>query len=177
MNDLTGSSGRFDVLARAVNAALFISHGVREDSVIFLHLMGGEGPSRRVVFDGSKLRGVRPDERSIVGQIKSVIREPVPPAGRMVEVSEGISHSGGGLGHTLDEWRRDGLQCYILDADGDSGFTPLDGADIGFVISDDQPFSEKELAVMDGMGGISLGKDWLQGHSCISILHHIMDGG
>ena len=61
MNDLTGSSGRFDVLARAVNAALFISHGVREDSVIFLHLMGGEGPSRRVVFDGSKLRGVRPD--------------------------------------------------------------------------------------------------------------------
>ena len=81
MNDLTGSSGRFDVLARAVNAALFISHGVREDSVIFLHLMGGEGPSRRVVFDGSKLRGVRPDERSIVGQIISVIREPVPPAG------------------------------------------------------------------------------------------------
>ena len=31
LNDLAGSGGRMDVLARAVNSALFVSHGIRED--------------------------------------------------------------------------------------------------------------------------------------------------
>ena len=42
LNDLAGSGGRMDVLARAVNSALFISHGIREDSHVLLHLMGGD---------------------------------------------------------------------------------------------------------------------------------------
>ena len=40
LNDLSGS-GRMDVLVRAVNSALFISHGFRNDSLITLHLQGG----------------------------------------------------------------------------------------------------------------------------------------
>ena len=68
-----------DVLARAVNSALFVSHGIREDSHVLLHLMGGDGPSRRIWFDGSSLAGVRPDERSISGQIKGILKEAVPP--------------------------------------------------------------------------------------------------
>ena len=32
-----------DVLVRAVNAALFVSHGIREDCHVILHLMGGGG--------------------------------------------------------------------------------------------------------------------------------------
>ena len=74
LNDLPGLSGRMDVLARAINATLFLSHGIREDSQIIIHLMGGNGPPRRVMFDGSKLGGVRPDERSISGHFKSLIK-------------------------------------------------------------------------------------------------------
>ena len=44
LNNLAGGSGRVDVLARAVNTALFISHGIRTDSTITIHLMGGEIP-------------------------------------------------------------------------------------------------------------------------------------
>ena len=69
LNDLAGGSGRMDVLARAVNTALFISHGIRTDSTITIHLMGGEIP-RRVKFDGRILQGVHPDERSISGHIR-----------------------------------------------------------------------------------------------------------
>ena len=58
-------------MARAVNAALFVSHGIRADSSITLHLMGGAVP-RRIRFDGSSLKGVHPDERSISGHIRSV---------------------------------------------------------------------------------------------------------
>ena len=69
LNDLAGGSGRTDVLVRAVNAALFVSHGIRDDSHVVLHLMGGDGPNRRIWFDGTRIGGVRPDERSIAGQI------------------------------------------------------------------------------------------------------------
>ena len=56
LNDLAGSSGRIDVLARAVNTALFLSHGIRENSEVVLHLLGGPGPARRIGFDGSLIK-------------------------------------------------------------------------------------------------------------------------
>ena len=39
LNDLSGS-GRMDVLVRPVNSALFVSHGIRKDSQILVHLQG-----------------------------------------------------------------------------------------------------------------------------------------
>ena len=103
-----------DVLARAVNSALFVSHGIREGSHVLLHLMGGEGPSRRIWFNGSNLGGVRPDERSISGQIKAVLKEPVPPRGKFREYSSGILHSGGDIEQTLEEWSSRGICPVIL---------------------------------------------------------------
>ena len=55
LNDLPGTGGRMDVLARAVNASLFVSHGIRKDSHVMLHLMGGDGPNRRIWFNGAIL--------------------------------------------------------------------------------------------------------------------------
>ncbi len=43
LNDLAGSSGRMDVLVRVVNAALFVSHGIRRDTHVTLLLCGGPG--------------------------------------------------------------------------------------------------------------------------------------
>ena len=175
LNDLPGSGGRLDVLARAVNAALFVSHGIREGSNVILHLLGGGGPNRRVLFDGSELRGLRPDERSIAGQVKSVIRIPVPPIGRFQQVSSGISHSGGGLEQTLKEWRSSGIMPFILDPNGDPATSIPESDDIGFFLSDDSAFTEEDSAILEGVPSISLGKGWLQGHTCIGILHYLMD--
>ena len=100
LNDLPGDGGRMDVLARAVNSALFLSHAIWENSHVMLHLLGGEGPTRRSWGEGARMRGVRPDERSISGQIKAVIKDPIPPVDRYIEYSEGVFHSGGGLVQT-----------------------------------------------------------------------------
>ena len=81
-----------DVLVRAINSALFVSHGIRKDSQILVHLQGSEGPDRRILFDGTTLSGVRPDERSIAGQIKSIMKLPIPPVGHFQEVTQGIFH-------------------------------------------------------------------------------------
>jgi len=176
LNDLAGSSGRLDVLARAVNAALFLSHGIRKDTDITLHLMGGDGPPRRVWFEGSRLRGVHPDERAIAGQVGKAMKSPVPPIGRMVELHEGLWHSGGGIEQTIDEWSREGVRAFVLDAGG-VPFDPVehDGESVGFILSDDQPFTESEMGAMGTLEKVSLGETWIQGHSCISILHHAMD--
>ena len=176
LNDLAGSSGRLDVLVRSVNTALFKSHGIRDDTDIILHLMGGPGPPRRIWFQGSRLRGVHPDERAIAGQVAKALREPVPPMGQHVELHTGLWHSGGGIEQTLLEWGRDGVRAFVLDADGEQlDARPPSGDSIGFILSDDQPFSDSEAEFLEPMERISLGGNWLQGHSCIAIIHHIID--
>ncbi|MDP7328522.1 MAG: hypothetical protein QF612_01610 [Candidatus Thalassarchaeaceae archaeon] len=176
LNDLAGSSGRIDVLARAVNTALFLSHGIRDDTDIALHLMGGPGPARRIWFQGSKLRGLYPDERAIAGQVAKALKEPVPAIGQLVELHPGFWHSGGGIEQTILEWNREGVRLFVLDADGESFNSKRHGSEsIGFILSDDQPFTDGDNQIMQHLERISLGNQWLQGHSCISILHHQLD--
>ena len=176
LNDLAGSTGRIDVLARAVNTGLFLSHGIRNDTHVTLHLLGGPGPSRRIRFEGPKLRGVHPDERAIAGQIGKALKEPVPAIGQFIELHSGFWHTGGGLEQTILEWKRENVRIFVLDAGG----IPFDSEkhtsdSIGFILSDDQPFGDSDLELMNGLERISLGETWLQGHACISILHHHLD--
>jgi tRNA (pseudouridine54-N1)-methyltransferase len=186
LNDLAGAAGRMDVLVRAVNVALFLSHGIRTDSHVTLHLMGGPGPPRRIWFDGSRLQGVHPDERAIAGQIAKVLREPVPAIGDLVEIWPGLWHSGGNISTTIAEWQREQVKLIHLDAaaprlwgDGagqEGGGTTMEK--LGFFLSDDKPFTAEELQVLqDNADPRSLGDEWLQGHACIAIIHQILDMG
>ena len=164
-----------DVLVRAVNAALFVSHGIRRDTDITLHLCGGPGPDRRIWFNGDTLSGVRPDERSIAGQIKAILKRPVPPIGVLDEVTQGIFDMGGGLAETLTEWHDDGISIHVLDAEGEALETLETNENLGFILSDHLPFSEADNQQMVGFGKISLGEKWLQGHACITIIQHTLD--
>ena len=176
LNDLAGSSGRMDVLARAVNSALFLSHGIREDSEVILHLEGGPGPVRRIGFEGKKIRGVHPDERAICGHLNKVLKNPVLPIGVQTEIHSGLWHSGGSIQQTINEWERSSTKIYVLDANGASFDPKLHHSDtVGFILSDDQPFTEEENELMKNFESISLGTQWLQGHSCIAIIHHQLD--
>ncbi len=176
LNDLAGSCGRMDVLVRAVNTALFISHGMREDTHITLHLKGKDGPARRVWFDSENLRGLHVDERAIAGRISKILQEPIPPIGHWIEAEGGIRHSGGDIGDTLAEWIQEGVSIHCLDAEGE----PIDEVDlsansIGFFLSDDLPFDIQEEGILDATKKVSLGQNWLQGHACIAICHHVLD--
>ena len=162
-----------DVVARAINSALFLSHGIRSDTQIVVHLMGS-GMPRRVFLDGWALKGVRPDERSISGHFKSLIRTPVPPIGRFEDVSTGIRQSGGGISQTLSEWRDEGIKGYVLDREGEEISDSSIEEKCGFVLSDDLVL-DIDGRDMEGLVPISLGKAWLQGHSCITIVHYHID--
>ncbi|MEC9478543.1 MAG: tRNA (pseudouridine(54)-N(1))-methyltransferase TrmY [Candidatus Thermoplasmatota archaeon] len=175
LNDLAGDSGRMDVLVRAVNAALFVSHGIRRDTDITLHLCGGPGPDRRILFNGETLSGVRPDERSIAGQIKAILKRPVPAIGMFDEITQGIFDTGGGLQETLTEWQEEGVSAHILDARGQALNSLPNSGTIGFLLSDHLPFTDEEKHMTAELPRISVGAEWLQGHACVTIVQHELD--
>jgi tRNA (pseudouridine54-N1)-methyltransferase len=174
LNDLPGS-GRMDVLVRAINSALFISHGIRKDTRITLHLQADEGPNRRIFFDGEELAGVRPDERSIAGQIKAIMKKPIPPIGQYKKVTQGIYHSGGDIFDTMDFWEKKNIEINILDVNGEDISKVAKKEKIGLVLSDHLPFTEEEMKKFAEYSKISLGEKWLQGHSCIAISQYMLD--
>ena len=170
-----------DVLVRALMAGLMTSHGLRKDTVVVLHLLGGPGPARRIKFDGSTLKGLHADERSIAGTIGKVIATPLPPIGHWQPITVGISHSGGHLDSTLREWAE--APTVILDADAPrlwQSYATLtaDGTPnnttLNFVLSDDQPLGDIEA---DNTRARSIGSQWLQGHMAIGVVHFLLDEG
>lgn len=62
--------GRLDVLARCVAAALFVSHGIRSNTRIWL-LLRDVGLTIRV--DGSNVTGLHPDERTLAAAIRRTL--------------------------------------------------------------------------------------------------------
>tara|TARA_X000000368_G_C23011692_1_gene703776 strand:+ start:691 stop:1281 length:591 start_codon:yes stop_codon:yes gene_type:complete len=176
LNDLAGSCGRLDVILRSLNTALFLSHGIRDDVEVVLHLMGGEKKPRRVWIDGSKVKGLHADERSIAGQLSKILQTPLPPIGIKSEFLNGIFHGQGTLEDTLNDWENEEIFPMHLDIDGKTISADLKSyKKIGFVISDDQPFNEAEISLLSKINKISLGEKWIQGHSVIAILHHYLD--
>ena len=181
INDLAGRAGRMDVLIRALMAGLMTSHGLRKNTVVVLHLLGGPGPPRRIKFDGQTLKGLHADERSIAGTIGKVIATPLPPIGHWQPITAGISHSGGGVDATLHEWK--GETTVVLDADAPRLWTQgaqltdtgePSGRTVNFLLSDDQPLGE---VVSEDVIPRSLGGTWLQGHMAVGLVHFLMDEG
>ena len=177
---MSGGSGRIDVLVRAINAALFLSHGIRKDSEITIHLMGNDRP-RRIRFDGSSIWGLHPDERAIAGQVSKVLQEPLPAPGMWVELHPGISHSGGDMITTIEEWDKHNITMIKLDSDApmiSDHFEHRIENDLAFFLSDDMPFTEHEISALDNLAiPLSLGDNWLQGHIAIGIVHYQIDNG
>ena len=194
LNDMAGGAGRMDVLVRALMAGLLTSHGIRHDTEIILHLMGGPGPSRRIKFVGSLLKGVHAEERAVAGQIAKVIKEPTPARGHWTERSSGIFDSGGDIQHTLSEWHDVNVVCLEANApklwngdqklpvngtphssfEGEHGNFHVSGMDIGFVLSDDKPLNTE---ISEQLLTRSLGSEWLQGHMAIAVCHFLLDQG
>jgi len=177
LNDLSGS-GRLDVLVRGINSALFLSHGIRKDSEITIHLEGNDRP-RRIKFDGSLISGLHPDERAIAGQVSKVLQEPLPAIGQWIELHPGLSHSGGDFITTIKEWNKLDITMIKLDSEAPmmSENLPISKSnDFAFFLSDDLSFNDKENSALDEVAvPLSLGDNWIQGHIAIGIVHYQMD--
>jgi len=141
-------------------------------------LIGGNRP-RRIKFDGSVIWGLHPDERAIAGQVSKVLQEPLPAVGQWLELHPGIFHSGGDLLTTIDEWDKSRVTMIKLDSEAPVICENVDSSntnDLGFLLSDDLPFTDIENAALDEFAiPYSLGNIWIQGHIAIGIIHYQID--
>ena len=173
MNDLPGSAGRLDVVARCINAAFWRSYGIREDVVFHTILHGPPEPPVYIRLEGTRLRKVSPDERNIAIFIRKALER--MREGETVESTPGIFVERMHFEALL--WRYKERELYMLDENG----IPFEQVRIGekpfFFLGDNMDLEkeEKELLEEYGATSISLGSaSYLSSH-CITVLNWLMD--
>ncbi|HEC75809.1 MAG TPA: tRNA (pseudouridine(54)-N(1))-methyltransferase TrmY [Thermoplasmatales archaeon] len=173
MNDLPGSAGRIDIVARCINSAFWLSYGIRKDVVFHTILHGEPSPPVYIRIEGDKLRKVSPDERNIAIFIKKAIER--MKENMEVESTPGIFVSKKSFNELLEE-NKD-KDFYLLDEKGEE----IDNVKIGrkpfFLIGDNMDFEEeeKEIIYKYGAKSVSLGKKSYLSSHCITILNWLMD--
>ena len=98
LEDIPGTSGRLDILCRAVTAAFMLSHGIRKDVCVYLVLLGGEVP-KTIQLRGETLRHLNPDERTTAALLKKALAVPAEP--RWAMSTTGIFVRTGGLAEAI----------------------------------------------------------------------------
>ncbi|MGC9443459.1 MAG: tRNA (pseudouridine(54)-N(1))-methyltransferase TrmY [Candidatus Methanospirareceae archaeon] len=169
LNDLPGSGGRMDLVARCVGNALWLSHALRRDTCIHIVACGGPHPPVVITFTGERLRGVSPDERNIAAWIQKAV------AG--TRQNPGIRVHFIGFQELIEELAADGTFFYILHEGGNElGIRAL-SADAAFILGDQFGLPPIEEAFVERFAHekISLGPiSYLASH-CITILHYELD--
>ncbi|MGO8999994.1 MAG: tRNA (pseudouridine(54)-N(1))-methyltransferase TrmY [Polyangiaceae bacterium] len=157
LDDLAGTSGRLDVLLRALRAGLMVSHGLRKDTIVYLVLLGGERAPRTLRFDGAAAQFLRPEERSLATLAKKVlITADEIQAKALTPVRPGISVADAGLSAVLADL--DGATPYVLEEGGpDIREAPLDLANAAFFLGDHLGFDAAGRAELAKVGAAPLG--------------------
>ncbi|HET6398857.1 MAG TPA: tRNA (pseudouridine(54)-N(1))-methyltransferase TrmY [Candidatus Thermoplasmatota archaeon] len=173
LNDLPGAAGRVDVLCRNVQAALFLSHGLRADVEVYLAFHGP--PARVVCIQGSAIQRLQPDERSTAARIQQALQAAwdVPD---WKDVQPGLRVAAYTFAELLDELAPHG-RLVLLDPEG----APVEGfawpEDPVLLLSDHVPFAPQEYAELERRGvlRVSLGRQWYHGNHAIAVVQHALD--
>jgi len=166
LNDMPGSAGRMDVLARCVNASLFLSHDLRRDTDCFLVLLGPPAPPKTVLFRGSEVRYLSPDERSAGALLKKALD--LPCGDEFRESTKGVFVRKGGLARLLAEhW------FAVLDESG-TDIRSAGSLPEAVLLSDHQNLTEEEMALTAGCPKFSVGPRSLHAdHAIITLMNEI----
>lgn len=169
LDDLPGEGGRFDLVARFVNAALLTSHGIREEAAAVVVFTRPEEPVAMRVR-GEAATGIGPDERSTAARLVAALEATPMPVWQAVE--DGIDLRVGGLHDVLAEAPE---PVVLLHEEGQRVERGLAGGT--FVVGDHEGFTEEQLAELDAIADqrLQLGPEALQADHVAAVLHHELD--
>ncbi|MFB6269570.1 MAG: tRNA (pseudouridine(54)-N(1))-methyltransferase TrmY [Halobacterium sp.] len=171
LDDLAGAAGRLDVLCRCVNAAVFLSHGVRDNVEISLVLRD----EVTVRIDSSDLRYMNPDERNIAGLLRQALEAKDQAIGhREAESTPGIHVSKRGFQAVLESV--DGT-VVELHEDGDPLADVEPPTDPVFVLSDHEDFTEEEAVLLAEHSDrrVRVGPEVLHADHTITVAQNYLD--
>lgn len=168
LNDLPGSAGRMDILARCVTTAFCLSHGLRKDVEVFLVLRDEVA----IRLEGSRLKRLNPDERSTGALLKHALQ--ALREGR-TQSTPGVTVARRALGDVLQELKERGFRVYVLDERGEDVRAANLARKSAFVLSDHRNFTREEEALLQEYTKLSLGPVVLHADHCIALVHNELD--
>jgi tRNA (pseudouridine54-N1)-methyltransferase len=171
LDDLPGAAGRLDVLCRCVSAALFRSHGIRNDVEVFLVL----GDEVTVRIDSRELQYMSPDERNVAGLLKQALEAKDEAIGhREAESTPGIHVSKRGFEAVLDAVSGTVVE---LHEDGAPLADVEPPEDPTFVLSDHRDFTDAEADLLAEASDrrVRVGPEVLHADHTVTVAHNYLD--
>jgi len=172
LDDLPGAAGRLDVLCRCVSAAVFLSHGIRDDVEVFLVL----GDEVTIRVDSRELQYMSPDERNVASLLKQALEAKDQAIGhREAESTPGIHVSKRGFEAVLDEAVTGTV--VELHEDGDALADVEPPEDPTFVLSDHRDFTEAEASLLADASDrrVRVGPEVLHADHAVTVAHNYLD--
>jgi tRNA (pseudouridine54-N1)-methyltransferase len=184
LEDIPGTSGRLDILCRAVTAAFVISHGIRKDVCVYLVLLGGD-TAKTIQLRGEILRHLNPDERTTAALLKKALAVQATPQWAMS--TSGIFVRTGGFPELLSDLkdarliylRENGTDIRLISEDigkaNMAGTSP--SGEAAFILGDHTGMMPDEEALLEQAGAkvVSLGPVSLHADHCIVLLNWLLD--
>jgi Uncharacterized conserved protein len=172
LEDLVGAN-RMDLVARTASNALFYSHGIRKDVIFYASLNGPPRPPLLIKFEGSKIRGIFQDEKSIAKIINDCIKKAA--SSKEVEVYEGVYVSKKSF-EDLIKSAKDKTIYYLHEKGADIRKTEIVENSL-FVLGDHIGIPKKTENFIERMGAIkiSLGPLSYLSSQCVTIVLNEID--
>ncbi len=134
-------AGRMDIAIHVVIAAFFLSHDVREDTILHLIFYGQPTPPRHIEIQVSKDLDI--SKKDVAGLIKRILykyRE-----GKRTEVFPGCYVEKKNFFDVVDKLEREGKEVFLLDKTGESIRKAKIGKNCVFILGDHNGLPKKEL--------------------------------
>lgn len=175
LDDIAGGAGRLDILVRCVNSAFFLSHDLRKDVEIYLVLEGGDDAPKTVIFKGSELRYLNPDERSTASLIRNALLKKVSP-GEEIKSSPGVYNTRMSFADVLEKLSKVGSFVYLKEDGVDCREYEFPENPI-FVLGDNQDPTPEEEEILQSYSPdkICIGPYSLHADHCMIIVQNEVD--
>jgi len=174
LDDLSGATGRLDILLRCINSSFHLSHGIREDVETHLILQGPPEAPRTLRFVGSELKYLNPDERSTA----ALVRNALSAKGEgETKSSPGIYVSSRSYPDVISILAKQSHIYYLKEDGHDVRRLPSFEEDVTFVLGDDRDLTteEEETLAQYQPVKVSLCKRSLHADHCIVIVNNELD--
>ncbi len=172
LENLPGA-GRLDVLCRCVGAAVFLSHGIRDDVQVHLVL----NDTFTITFDSTELRNLYPDERNIASRVQGALEAREDAIGHMpADVSPGVVIRRLGFVDTLNRVKSD-RTVVQLHQHGDPLVECEPPAEPVFVLSDHEDLNSDETELLKNTAGgrLRIGPERTHANHAITVVNNWLD--
>lgn len=172
LDDMPGSAGRIDILARCVTAAFVTSFDIRRDTQVRLVLLGEPDPPKIIRFEGSELKYLNPDERSAGALIRKALQVKLGTEQR--RSTKGVYIARAGLAEALRHCDESAL-FYLHENGKDVRDVDLHTDNAAFILGDHLGLFEEEEEQLSQAQRIQVGPIKLHTDQCITLVHNELD--